>query len=93
MLFDPANPVTGALGLNQLDFISPRAFGAAHQANDTAPRCDLLGIPQGRRAQISALTTAAIGVPVILISTNGGGGGTVTFDDNGAVLPVADALR
>lgn len=87
MLFDPANPVSGTLGINQLDFISPRVFGAIHQANDTAPGCDLHGIPQARRVQVSALTTAAAGVPVILVSTNGSGGGTVTFDDSGQVLP------
>ncbi|PTR32238.1 hypothetical protein C8K36_1011290 [Rhodococcus sp. OK519] len=47
MLFDPANPVTGTLGINQLDFINPRVFGAAHQANDAAPGCDLHGMPHG----------------------------------------------
>ncbi|MDI9917310.1 hypothetical protein [Rhodococcus sp. IEGM 1379] len=46
MLFDPANPATGTLGINQQDFINPRIFGAAHQANDAAPRCDLRGVPQ-----------------------------------------------
>jgi len=86
MLFDPANPMTGALGLNQLDFINPRVFGAAHQANDAAPNCDLRGVPMGGAPQVSAITTAAIGIPVILVSTNGGSG-SVTFDDNGVALP------
>lgn len=38
LLFDPANPRTGTLGINQLDFISPRVFGPLDNIND-GERC------------------------------------------------------
>jgi hypothetical protein len=41
LLFDPVNERTGTLGLNHLQFLSPRFFGPLKNANDTALRCDL----------------------------------------------------
>jgi hypothetical protein len=38
LLFNPANPRTGTLGINQLDFISPRVFGPLDNIND-GERC------------------------------------------------------
>jgi hypothetical protein len=43
LLFNPINPTTGSLGVNQLDFLSPHFFGAIHVANNRGSSCDLYG--------------------------------------------------
>jgi len=65
LLLDPANPRTGMLGLNKVDFMSPRVFGPIHNVNDTAP-CGQVGRSQtpssitvGHRGFATCVTTFA----------------------------------
>lgn len=88
MLFTSTS--AGGLGLNTLDFISPRVFGPLRQVNDTAP-CNQLG-DQGAvlsGIEVAATPNAGVGVAgTVLFATVSptDARGTVAFaDDNHAI--------
>ncbi len=60
LLFDPVNARTGALGLDRLQFLSPRVFGKLRYAIDTHYWCNLLPVdPPAARAQLQLLQVRA----------------------------------